>query len=53
MINNHTENYRSGAAIYSQCPVRNKKQNESIPIFGNEIDEHEYSPKANINHKEE
>jgi hypothetical protein len=53
MINNRTENYRSGAAIYSQCPVCNKKQIESIPIFGNEIDRHEYSPKANINHKEE
>ena len=54
MINNHTENYRSGAGIYSQCPVCNMKQIESIPIFGNEIDKHEYSPpKANINHKEE
>ena len=53
VINNHTANERSGATIYSQYPVFNKKQIESIPIFGNEIDEYEYNPKANINHKEE
>jgi hypothetical protein len=47
----NTANERSGATIYSQYPVCNKKQIESIPIFGDEIDEHEYYPKANINHK--
>lgn len=51
MINNHTP--MIGVPSILKAPVCNKKQIESIPIFGNEIDEHEYNPKANINHKEE
>jgi hypothetical protein len=38
---------------FSSTTFCDKKEIESIPIFGNEIDEHEYNPKANINHKEE
>jgi hypothetical protein len=45
MIDNQTANDRSEAAIYSKCPICNKKQIESIPILGNEIDILEYNPK--------
>jgi hypothetical protein len=45
MIDNQTANDRSEAAIYSKCPICNKKQIESIPILGNEIDIPEYNPK--------